>query len=162
MTERVFRGRDELVVRVSESSLKKALRIASEAGDQETGGIIIGFYDDTLMEATITELMEPPLDSRATRFTFVRGIRGLMSRLKDLWGSSQRRYYLGEWHFHPYERPIASHDDKIQMRSIASSERYKCPEPVLLILGGDPRGVWSLTVSIHFANAEPILLTELE
>ncbi len=137
-----------------------ALAIATKAGEKETGGVVIGFYDAGLLEATVTELSAPPEDSQATRFTFLRGVRGLLSRLKELWGSPARRYYLGEWHFHPFEGPVASSDDHDQMRAIARSDRYKCPEPILIILGGDPRSTWKLSVSIYLSDGDRILLAE--
>jgi hypothetical protein len=55
---------------------------------------------------------------------------------------------LGEWHFHPYATPSASADDERQMLTIADDPRYHCPEPILLIMGGDPSGAWTMAAYV--------------
>jgi hypothetical protein len=54
----------------------------------------------------------------------------------------RKEHYLGEWHFHPFAAPSPSSIDYSQMAEIAVSRSWRCPEPVLLIIGGDPRGEW--------------------
>jgi hypothetical protein len=61
--------------------------------------------------------------------------------LERAWGL-RKEYYLGDWHFHPFSPPNPSADDYDQMLRIASSPNWKCPEPVLLIIGGDPHRQW--------------------
>lgn len=34
------------------------------------------------------------------------------------------------------------------MKSIAESEQYNCPEPILLIVGGNPHGEWSANMFV--------------
>ena len=82
------------------------------------------------------------MDSRSGRTWFVRGIRGLQKTIDRLW-TRQHEYYLGEWHFHPGGAPDPSQTDIEQVQEIAYSEQYHCPEPVLLIIGGEPSGKWS-------------------
>ena len=38
-------------------------------------------------------------------------------------------------------------------------ESYQCAEPILLILGGDPRGAWKLHVEVHTRRGERHELT---
>lgn len=56
--------------------------------------------------------------------------------LDELWRRSKRRYYLGEWHFHPGGAAEPGPTDTEQMAKIMQSASYKCPEPVLLLVGG--------------------------
>jgi integrative and conjugative element protein (TIGR02256 family) len=102
----------------------------------ETGGILVGHYSADLALAHLTGLVPAPSDSIAKRFSFQRGIRGLQQVLRKLW--REKKYYLGEWHFHPDGSASPSPTDRDQMRSIADAFDYRCPEPVILIVGGNP------------------------
>jgi len=113
-----------------------------DARDVETGGILIGEYTDPHDCALIYQVTGPPQDSTATRTRFRRGTAGLQPLLDRLW-RRERRYYLGEWHFHPGAAPEPSGVDDRQIASIARDQKYSCPEPVLLIIGGNPCAVWA-------------------
>lgn len=102
----------------------------------ETGGILVGFYNQRLDCAEVTHIFFEPSDSRKGKTWFVRGIHGLQDKLNKLW-SSQKGYYLGEWHFHPGGTSNPSQGDINQMLSIASSSKTHCPEPILLIFSGN-------------------------
>lgn len=127
------------------------LQYCTEAGYQETGGILIGRYSNALDRATVTKVTGPPRDSRAGRTYFERGIKGLQGLLNRLWRGDPE-YYLGEWHFHPAAPATPSSVDLNQMRTIATSTAFKCPEPILLIVGGSPPENWTINVSVFPAG----------
>lgn len=108
--------------------------VASNRNDLETGGIIIGYYDDMCQNAVITEFTNPPEDSKAARFKFYRGIKGLKEILQQCW-KEQKEYYLGEWHLHPGSSPTPSAADIAQMKKIAQNKNFNCKEPILMVLG---------------------------
>lgn len=116
--------------------LRQLLSLCAEAVPRETGGILVGYYTDSLECAIVTAASGPPVDSRSGKTWFVRGIQGLHAWLHRLW--RRREYYLGEWHLHRSGTSEPSGADIIQMRQNSQSPEYKCPEAVLLILGGDP------------------------
>jgi integrative and conjugative element protein (TIGR02256 family) len=118
--------------------IEAMLERCSRSYPMETGGILIGHYSDDSRFAHITDLVPAPSDSISKRFSFQRGIRGIQKFLNQMW--PRRRYYLGEWHFHPDGSASPSDTDENQMRSIAYSGSYHCPEPVLMIIGGNPPG----------------------
>ncbi len=107
------------------------------ANRKETGGILIGKYTDDLSRAIISLVSGPPSDSKSGRTWFIRGINGLR-KLLDKCYKSAGSYYLGEWHFHPFASPSPSTQDIQQMLAIAKDRKYNCPEPIMIILGGDP------------------------
>jgi len=111
--------------------------LCRKAKRAETGGIVAGRYNGQLDWAIVTEVTGPPTDSRSGRNWFQRGVRGLQQLIERLW-QRDRSCYLGEWHYHPYAPPTPSGPDTSQMRKIADLASYECPEPILLILGGDP------------------------
>lgn len=114
---------------------QRLLSIISENKNKlETGGIIIGYYDVDCRNAIITECTKAPEDSKAARFRFYRGIKGLKNLLQKRW-KERKEYYLGEWHLHPGSNPNPSHADIEQMKKIAKDKNFNCKEPILLILG---------------------------
>lgn len=147
-------------LRLSDSSLATMLDGGRSSFPRETGGILIGHYTDSLKTAVVERATLPPPDSKRTRTQFYRGVVGLKELLGRLWRRSERerRYYLGEWHFHPGGAPTPSTPDSEQMQEIAESEYYHCPEAILLLLGGDPRESYSLAAWIYRRGEQPLQL----
>ena len=127
--------------------LVQVLRLCEQAGLRETGGILVGYYTLNLDCAIVTKVVGPTSDSHSTRTQFYRGVAGLQARLDEQW--EMQRYYLGEWHYHPLAMPDASPGDRSQMAAIAASSEYNCPEPVLMIVGGDPRLGWNVRAYVQ-------------
>jgi hypothetical protein len=107
--------------------------LATKTYPNETGGILVGRYDDPHQVAIIRYASDAPPDSVASPTTFRRGVRGLDALLKRAWRCGL--YYLGEWHFHPERFPTASSPDDIQMQAFSESPQLRCPEPILIIVG---------------------------
>jgi integrative and conjugative element protein (TIGR02256 family) len=125
----------------------------------ETGGILIGRYTAAHDCALVTGVLGPPPDSRGGRTWFDRGVGGLQALLDRVWGQ-RRDFYLGEWHYHPFAAPGPSGKDYKQMNEIAATVSWKCPEPVLVIVGGDPRGAWRASAMVTTRAGEQIQLRE--
>lgn len=70
----------------------------------------------------------------------------------------QAGFYVGEWHFHPNAAPTPSDTDHRSMRGIATSTRYNCPEPVLVIVGGNPRREWTASAQVFPRGGGPVRL----
>jgi integrative and conjugative element protein (TIGR02256 family) len=134
------------------------LRLARKAHHVETGGILVGSYSATLDCAHVTGVSAAPKDSKASGWSFERGVRGLERWLIKLWNAPQRSYYLGEWHFHPHASPEASLCDRTQMVAISHNASYRCPEPLLLVLGGDPNHIWDARAYAFHAGAVSLAL----
>jgi integrative and conjugative element protein (TIGR02256 family) len=158
----VFRSRDyRFGLTLGQAQVRTLLRFTRTAGAKETGGVLVGRYSEELDLAYITQVSAPPRDSKAGGYSFERGYQGLQAWLLKLWRAPEPTYYLGEWHFHPYASPEASGPDREQMRSIAASASYACPEPVLLILGGDPKGAWDVRAYVFPQRAEVVPLCRM-
>lgn len=111
------------------------LQLCSRAGQEETGGILIGYYTNDQTTAVVTEATPPPKDSLFGPTWFHRGIAGIRRLLSVLWEKSDRRYYLGEWHYHPSQNVEPSSTDIEQMVRISEDPSYHCHKPIMLILG---------------------------
>lgn len=151
----IFRDKEgKLAVSIDSTQVTRLLKQCIDAGEYETGGILMGVYNVKLDTATITRIVNAPIDSRRGRNWFHRGISGLQTLILALW-SRERHYYLGEWHYHPKGSPEASAVDIGQMEEIASSRGYQCPEPILLIIGGNSKDDLSLQVTIFKRSGGP-------
>ncbi len=127
-------------LKVPAKALSRVLELSRGAVPKETGGVLVGYYTDTQDCAVVTGVSAAPPDSRSGKNFFVRGTAGLQRWLDRLW-RSERRFYLGDWHSHPDEEPLPSPMDRAQLETIANDESRKCPEPVLLIVGGSASNV---------------------
>ena len=115
------------------------LELCRDSGEVETGGLLIGRYNDAHDTAEVMHVLGPPSDSVRRRNSFWRGVKGIQSKLNSLWKSGE--YYLGEWHHHPDGAAWPSPRDMRQMMKIAESQNYCCPEPILLVVGGSNQEV---------------------
>ncbi len=122
------------------------IRHCRQARRRETGGILIGQYTGLGDRAIISEATGPPRDSIAGPTSFIRGIYGLQQRIDRAW--RQQKYYLGEWHFHPLAPPVPSDRDRTQIMAFSSDPAYQCPEPILLVVGGDPAAGGEMAVAV--------------
>ena len=110
-----------------------ALREECErAGTVETGGVLIGRYNDRSDTALVSSVEPAPPDSMSGQTWFVRGVAGLADLFRRRWRMGQ--YYLGEWHFHPGGHADASGEDRMEAFDLAKSPSYQCPEIVFLIV----------------------------
>ncbi len=142
---------------LKESILLEGLKECADSDSQETGGILVGYYTTAHDCAVITALSGPPEDSIRKPSLFERGTRGIQSWIFNLW-REQRYFYLGEWHFHPGGASVPSHDDTEQMRKLSKDRKLKCPEPILLIIGGDPKGAWTANAYVFPVGQEYVPL----
>lgn len=108
----------------------------------------------------IEYLVPAPGDSISKRFSFQRGVRGLQRFLNQMW--PKRRYYLGEWHFHPDGFAFPSGADANQMRDVACAESYHCPEAVLVIVGGNPSERFTLESYVFLRGTTNAVALQLE
>ena len=145
-------------LRIPSTVLKRMLMLCDKAHGVETGGILVGCYCSSHRCAQVTDCSNAPRDSTAGTAHFYRGVKGLKAWLKRLWRHQDKRYYLGEWHFHPNADPTPSHTDSEQMKKIASSTLYHCPEPVLFIIGGDSRSGWAYRSIVYVHKVGEMLL----
>lgn len=142
---------------LKESLLLEGLKKCSDSNPQETGGILVGYYTPEHDCAVITALGGPPEDSICGPRFFKRGTKGIHRWISQLW-RKQKHFYLGEWHFHPGGTPVPSPDDREQMQILSKDKKLQCPEPILLIIGGNPKGAWSVNAYVYPAVQDCVQL----
>jgi len=120
------------------------LRWADEFYPLEVGGVLIGYHYGGTVE--IAHAIGPGPGASHGRFRFEPDSEWQFEQISLLYEVSGRRLsYLGDWHTHPRGRPAPSRRDLDTMRMISCYPEARCPEPLMLILGGKP-GRWSSRV----------------
>lgn len=147
-------------LRISEADIACLFERCTNSGMRETGGILVGYYEPDHCCAVVSLVIGAPPDSRSGCTWFERGVAGLQASLEKRW-LTDRHYYLGEWHFHPGGAPNPSGSDLIQMRRIAMSLEYRCPEPLLLIIGGSAAGGYRLGATVVLRKGAVLNLIEV-
>ena len=142
---------------LKESLMLEGLKECTDSDSQETGGILVGYYTTAHDCAVVTALSGPPEDSIRGPRLFERGTKGIQRWISRLW-REQRRFYLGEWHYHPGGAPVPSPDDREQMQKFSKDRKLKCPEPILLIIGGNPKGAWTVNAYVFPADQDCVPL----
>ena len=129
---------------VASEAAAKMRALAAASFPLETGGVLIGHYADT-WTAVVTDVAGPCADAVQGPTTFERGTAGLAELLASLW---PERYYLGEWHTHPASSQEPSATDLATLRETAEDQNGKCPQALLVILGGVAGAAerWSATL----------------
>ena len=103
----------------------------------ETGGVLLGYHDFNIKAVSIVAGLPAPLDSKASRDSFERGIAGLADTVKD---ASERTAgmvnYIGEWHSHPPGHSASpSRHDLVQLIHLAVGMADDGLPAVQLIVG---------------------------
>ncbi|MCA9749178.1 MAG: Mov34/MPN/PAD-1 family protein, partial [Romboutsia sp.] len=96
---------------LSDKCYNKVLSIAAQYFPNEIGSSLIGSYSSDGYDAYIKDITPITIDSISTRYSFVRGIKGLKKYYKELLKKNDELYYLGEWHTHPNGKTNPSSTD---------------------------------------------------
>ncbi len=87
----------------------------------ETGGVLLGYYDFNIKAIVVVTCLPAPPDSTASQGEFKRGVAGLADAVNE---ASRRTAgivgYIGEWHSHPRGHTATpSRDDFVQLVHLA-------------------------------------------
>lgn len=99
----------------------------------EYGGFLVGYYSSDRKSLIITDCIFPN-KYKSHQFIFERSIAGIEKKLKELFNSKKKQYYVGEWHTHPNGSTNYSNTDLRAMINIANDDSVRIKNPVLLII----------------------------
>ena len=114
----------------------------------ETGGVLLGYYDFNVEAVVVVTCLPAPPDSTASPGAFKRGIAGLADAVNE---ASRRTAgivgYIGEWHSHPRGHSAKpSRDDFVQLVHLALGMSDDGLPAVQLIVGENDMQVLQGTV----------------
>ena len=103
----------------------------------ETGGVLLGYYDFNIGAAVVVAGLPAPSDSKSSPGSFKRGVTGLAEAVNE---ASRRTSgivgYIGEWHSHPPGHSASpSRDDLVQLAYLALGMADDGLPAVQLIVG---------------------------
>lgn len=142
----IYKSESDIIIEIHNSIIKNIQKECTKSKNYETGGILIGKYSSNGKIAIISDYIKAPKDSKREMYTFYRGILGLETVIDKFWRS--KKYYLGEWHYHPNSSPEPSFIDIKQMKEISKNKDVHCPEPILLIIGGNNNMGWQYSINV--------------
>nr|VFK19373.1 MAG: ThiF family protein [Candidatus Kentron sp. LFY] len=104
----------------------------------ETGGILLGYFDQKLGTIHLVDALPAPLDSDASTSGFTRGISGLNDALEEC---AQRTAnivgYVGEWHSHPRYASSRPSTLDIELLAYLAGEMARDGLPALMAIVGE-------------------------
>jgi len=103
----------------------------------ETGGVLLGYYDFNIKAVVIVAGLPAPPDSKANPNSFERGVAGLAEAVKDASARTAGMVsYIGEWHSHPPGHSASpSRHDLVQLIHLALGMSDDGLPAVQLIVG---------------------------
>ena len=121
-----------------DASVELQLRdLRTKGFPNETGGVLIGYYDFNVNAVVVVAALPAPPDSKSSPGSFERGITGLAEAVTE----ATRRTagvvgYIGEWHSHPPGHSASpSRDDLVQLVHLALGMADDGLPAVQLIVG---------------------------
>ncbi|MDP1812410.1 MAG: Mov34/MPN/PAD-1 family protein [Sediminibacterium sp.] len=91
---------------------QRLISISNLHAPRETGGVLIGMISHKTKSIHVFDILEAPVDSKATSSSFTRGTQGLKETVNDfLERSGNMIQYIGEWHTHPMNLESPSAQD---------------------------------------------------
>ncbi|WP_051264079.1 ThiF family adenylyltransferase [Teredinibacter turnerae] len=121
-----------------DEELERKLKIMREAClPEETGGVLLGYYDLNLNTVAIVDAMPAPVDSVSGREKFIRGKMGVLDSVVEAGKRTANIVqYIGEWHSHPSGYSSnPSGDDIAQLITLARGMKEEGLPAVQLIVG---------------------------
>ncbi len=131
--------RDFNTVVIPDYTYRKMYRYRQTGRNFERGGAIAGYLGVT-GEWVIASVMRPSTRSRAGRSWFERDLYSAQQFVNRLFEESDGvQNYLGEWHTHPSETPVASELDYHMLNDLLNNSRLEIDFLIGIILGDTGR-----------------------
>ncbi len=122
-----------------DEGLQRKIRSMRNANlPNETGGVILGYFDQKLNTISLVDVLPAPPDSEADESGFTRGIENLKESIENCAQKTGRIVdYIGEWHSHP--RNCSSQPSLLDIKLFAQQAKIMASEglPVLMAIVGE-------------------------
>jgi integrative and conjugative element protein (TIGR02256 family) len=129
-------------VRVSGEALAEARAevrrgVRVRAPEIETGGMLLGAFDDAIGIVYVDKVTGPPPDSYLSATYFHHGVEGTQERVSaEVKRTASSSGFVGFWHSHPLGRAYPSPTDEQGLASIVAPDGAT-RRALMMILGGD-------------------------
>jgi hypothetical protein len=119
--------------------IERCYELRSHKLPNETGGILVGYFDALRKILYLVDALPAPPDSLEHKTAFIRGVKGLRASLATIGEkTAQIVHYVGEWHSHPIGVDVQmSRPDECLLREIADEMRFEGWPGIILIVGDE-------------------------
>jgi integrative and conjugative element protein (TIGR02256 family) len=145
---------EDTKISIYKSVLDFIKQVSTEAGELETGGVLIGHKINNV-EYVIVRASKPGPNAIRTQTKFEKDTDYCQKKLIDSFKElGEQGLYLGEWHYHPSGSNEPSGIDIKSLTEIATQENYRIDKPIMIILS--PKLEYAIT--IHDKNGQCVQL----
>ena len=104
----------------------------------ETGGVLIGYFDTYNKRVYIVDCLPAPNDSTEKPDYFVRGTEGLQDAISNIKQKTLEQVdYIGEWHSHPNSTSIQPSCYDLKLLAKLKKDMFSIGYPALILISGE-------------------------
>lgn len=134
----IVRERGEWKIIWDEGLQAKIFAEREENLPNETGGVLLGYFDQKLKAIFIADVLTAPPDSQADATGFTRGKQGLADQLDECARKTAHVVgYIGEWHSHPRGSSAQSSLLDIDLLATLALKMMLDGLPALMLIAGE-------------------------
>ena len=134
-----FFSLDDIILFIDNGVLDLLFHMRKQCLPNETGGVLLGYYDFNIKVVVIVTALPAPPDSKSTPISFERGTLGLAEKIQEAADRTMGMVgYIGEWHSHPPGHSTSmSGEDIVQLTHLARGMAEDGLPAISLIVGDE-------------------------
>lgn len=126
-----------------EGLLEKIRKMREACLPNETGGVLLGYFDLMMGHVYIVDALSAPPDSEGDESGFTRGISGLQEKVRNAEERTRGTVsYIGEWHSHPSNSSTNPSPPDLYLLAHLATELQGDGYPALILIVGDHNENW--------------------
>lgn len=123
----------------------------------ETGGAFMGYIAEN-KDVVVTDIIGAGENAEYNKHSFIPDQDYQLKEIERIYlKSSGMKSYLGDWHTHPNHTTDLSLKDKKTLTRVAITPESHNPNPIMVILGGQPRE-WTMN-AVQFVSGHIYFLS---
>lgn len=124
---------------------RKIRKLRNESLPNETGGVLLGYFDLSYPAVYIVDTLLAPPDSHKDPTGFARGKDGLLAQVESaLEKTAQIVGYIGEWHSHPPKHSACASAEDLYLMAHLAKEMHSDGLPALMLIVAEKNETWNL------------------
>jgi integrative and conjugative element protein (TIGR02256 family) len=118
--------------------LARMRELRKAALPNETGGVLLGYFDMKLLRLYVVDSLPAPSDSKEERTGYIRGAEGVVEAVNAAQARTANIVsYIGEWHSHPPRASTHPSSDDVRLLNYLASNLQHDGLPALMLIVGD-------------------------
>jgi integrative and conjugative element protein (TIGR02256 family) len=110
-------------------------KLRGSALPNETGGVLLGYFDLKLNTIYVVDALSAPIDSQGDETGFTRGKEGLVEHIQTVQAKTGNIVnYIGDWHSHPHNASSNPSADDFRLLSYLAAQLQRDGLPALMLI----------------------------